>query len=90
MLIFISITPFISGALDPSNLVSNFGITFPGIGPFLMIISAILLFFVGRWQRRNKIALGVVKKKSIDWNEFKDRLKNMFEKIKLRMRSKRT
>jgi len=90
MLIFISITPFISGALDPSNLVSNFGITFPGIGPFLMIISAILLFFVGRWQRRNKIALGVVKKKSIDWNEFKDRLKNMFEKIKLRMPSKRT
>jgi len=90
MLIFISISPFISGALDSSNLVSNFGITFPGNGPFLMIISAILLFFVGRWQRRNKIALGVVKKKSIDWNEFKDRLKNMFEKIKLRMPSKRT
>jgi len=90
ILIFISITPFISGALDPSSLVSNFGITFPGIGPFLMIISAISLFFVGRWERRNNIALGIVKRRSIDWNKFRGRLKNMFEKIKQRIRSKRT
>jgi len=90
ILIFISITPFISGALDPSELLSNFGITFPGIGPFLMIISAISLFFVGRWERRNKIALGVTKIKKNGWKEFKERLKKIFEKIQQSIRSKRT
>jgi len=86
LLVFIGITPFISGALDPSSLVSNFGITFPGIGPFLMIISAILLFFVGRWERKNKIALGLVTKKSISWKKFKKRLTNTFELIQQRIR----
>lgn len=75
LLVFISISPFISGALDPSSLVSNFGITFPGIGPFVMIISAIMLFFVGRWERRNKIALGLVAKKSISLHKFSMRIR---------------
>lgn len=63
ILVFISVTPFISGALDPSSLVFNFGITFPGIGPFLMIFSAISLLFVGIWERRKRIALGLIHKK---------------------------
>ncbi len=89
MLVFISITPFISGALDPSSLISNFGITFPGIGPFLMIISAMSLFFVGRWERRNKVALGLVVKKSINWLKFRERISNKFELFRQRIRSKR-
>jgi cephalosporin-C deacetylase-like acetyl esterase len=88
-LIFISITPFLSGALDHSSLVSNFGITFPGIGPFLMIISAILLFFVGRWERKKKIALGIVRIKPNGWKKLREHLKNVFKKIKLRMRFER-
>lgn len=89
VLVFISLSPFISGALDPSSLVSNFGITFPGIGPFLMIISAILLFFVGRWERRNKIALGLVVKKSISWHKFRKRMSKNYELFRQRTRPKR-
>ncbi|NVM46015.1 MAG: prolyl oligopeptidase family serine peptidase [Candidatus Lokiarchaeota archaeon] len=89
LLVFISLTPFISGALDPSSLVSNFGITFPGIGPFLMIISAILLFFVGRWERRNKIALGLVVKKSISWHKFRKRISKKYEFFRQSTRTKR-
>ena len=87
--VFISITPFISGALDPSSLVSNFGTTFPGIGPFLMIISAISLFFVGRWERRNRITLGLVVKKSIDPHKFVERIIKKFENFWQRIRSNR-
>ncbi|NVM16845.1 MAG: prolyl oligopeptidase family serine peptidase [Candidatus Lokiarchaeota archaeon] len=79
VLVFISITPFISGALDPSSLVSNFGITFPGIGPFLMILSAISLFFVGRWERRNRIAFGLIAKKSKDWHKFVETVRKKFD-----------
>jgi hypothetical protein len=75
ILVFISFTPFISGALDPASLVSNFGITFPGIGPFLMIISAISLLFLGIWERRKKIKLGIIKKKSIKWNNLSKKIK---------------
>jgi hypothetical protein len=89
LLVFISIAPLISGALDPSNLESNFGITIPGIGPFLMIISAISLFFVGRWERRNKVALGLVVKKSISWLKFRERISNKLELFRQRIRSKR-
>ncbi|MFW9949101.1 MAG: hypothetical protein ACFFKA_03115, partial [Candidatus Thorarchaeota archaeon] len=71
ILVLISITPFLSGVLDPSTLASNFGITFPGIGPFLMIISAICLFFVGRWERRKRTALGLVEKKFLKWNKLR-------------------
>ncbi len=63
MLIFISMTPFISGALDPSDLISNFGITFPGIAPFLMIGCAITLFFIGRKEKKYKIKNRIIIKK---------------------------
>ncbi|MFX1448119.1 MAG: alpha/beta hydrolase family protein, partial [Promethearchaeota archaeon] len=76
ILTLISITPFLSGVLDPSTLASNFGITFPGIGPFLMIMSAISLFLVGRWERRKRIALGLVKKKFLKWNKFRKVLRH--------------
>ena len=89
MLVFISITPFISGALDSSSLVSNFGITFPGIGPFLMIVSAISLFLIGRWERRNKSTLGLVVKKSKDWFKFGEKLRKKLENYWQRMRSNR-
>jgi len=90
MLVFISITPFLSGVLDPNSLTSNFGLVFPGIGPILMIVCAILLFLIGRRERKTKISLGLVKKKSKDRNEFREHLKNIFDKIKRKMRSKRT
>lgn len=89
LLVFISITPLISGALDPSSLESNFGITIPGIGPFLMIISAISLFFIGRRERRNKVALGLVVKKSISLHTFRERLRSKFKVIRQRIRSKK-
>jgi cephalosporin-C deacetylase-like acetyl esterase len=76
---FISATPFISGALDPSSLVSNFGITFPGIGPFLMIISAISLFILGRWEHRKKISLGVWKKKKLSLNKLKEKIRSIIK-----------
>ncbi|MHA1319941.1 MAG: alpha/beta hydrolase family protein [Promethearchaeota archaeon] len=90
MLSFISATPFLSGVLDPNSLTSNFGLIFPGIGPILMIVCAILLFLIGRRERKTKISLGLVKKKSKDRNEFREHLKNIFDKIKRKMRSKRT
>ena len=90
MLGFISVTPFISGVLDPTSLTSNFGLIFPGIGPILMIVCSILLFLLGRRERKTKISLGVVKKKSNDRNEFREYLKNKFKKIKQIIRSKRT
>ena len=89
MLVFISITPFLSGALDPNSLTSNFGLTFVGYGPIFMIVCSILLFFVGRRARKNKISLGLIKKKSNHRNRFRESLKNKFEKTKQRIRSKR-
>jgi len=89
MLGFISVMPFLSGAVDPNSLLSNFGLIIPGIGPFLMIICAILLFLIGRRERKTKISLGLVKKKSNDRNEFRETLKNTYEKIKQRIQSKR-
>ncbi|MHA1241135.1 MAG: alpha/beta hydrolase family protein [Promethearchaeota archaeon] len=86
---FISVTPFLSGVLDPNSLTSNFGLIFPGIGPILMIVCSIVLFLIGRRERKTKISLGLVKKKSNDRNEFRERLKNSFEKIKQIIRSKR-
>jgi cephalosporin-C deacetylase-like acetyl esterase len=62
-LIFICVMPILSGILDPSKLISNFGLIYPGIGPFLMIISSISLFFVGNWERKIKIRLGLKKAK---------------------------
>jgi hypothetical protein len=88
MLIFISITPFISGALDPSSLASNFGITFPGIGPFLMIISAISLFFVGKWEKLNRIAFGLVVNKSRKGQKSLKRIRGKVEKYWQRLRPK--
>ena len=70
-LILICVMSILSGVLDPSKLISNFGLIYPGIGPFLMIISAISLFFVGNWERKNKIRLGLINKKSKKWNKFK-------------------
>ena len=90
MLGFISVTPFISGALDPNSLISNFGLIFPGIGPIMMIVCSILLFLIGRRERKTKISLGLVKKKSNDRNRFRESLKNKFEKTKQRIRSKKT
>ena len=90
MLGFISVMPFLSGVLDPNSLTSNFGLVFPGIGPILMIVCAILLFLIGRRERKTKISLGLVKKKSNDRNEFREYLKNKFKKIKQIIRSKRT
>jgi len=90
MLVFISIMPFLSGVLDPNSLTSNFGLIIPGIGPILMIVCSILLFLIGRRERKTKISLGLVKKKSNDRKEFRESLKNMFEKIKQKIRSKRT
>jgi hypothetical protein len=82
--------PFLSGVLDPDSLTSNFGLVFPGIGPILMIVCSILLFLIGQRERNTKISLGLVKKKSINRNEFRENLKNSLEKIKLRIRSKKT
>jgi hypothetical protein len=62
MLGFISVTPFLSGVFDPTSLTSNFGLIFPGIGPILMIVCSILLFLVGRRERKTKISLGLVRK----------------------------
>jgi len=62
MLGFISATPFLSGVLDPTSLTSNFGLIFPGIGPMLMIVCSIILFLIGRRERKIKISLGLVKK----------------------------
>jgi len=90
MLGFISVTPFLSGVLDPNSLTSNFGLIFPGIGPIIMIVCSILLFFIGQRERKTKISLGLVKKKSNDWYKFKESLKNSFEKFKQRIRSRRT
>jgi len=72
MLVFISITPFISGALDPSSLVSNFGITFPGIGPILMISIAVLLIFLGRWENKYIKQHGIrTPKIRVNWSKLK-------------------
>ena len=75
---FISVTPFLSGVLDPNSLTSNFGLIFPGIGPILMIVCSIVLFLIGRRERRTKISLGLVKKK------------NLIENFKKRIQFKRT
>ncbi|MBY8980941.1 MAG: hypothetical protein KGD72_11170, partial [Candidatus Lokiarchaeota archaeon] len=71
-------------------LTSNFGLIFPGIGPIMMIVCSILLFLIGRRERKTKISLGLVKKKSNDRNRFRESLKNKFEKTKQRIRSKKT
>ena len=84
---FISVTPLISGALDPNSLTSNFGLTFPGIGPILMIVCSLLLFLVGRKERKTKISLGLVKKKLNNRNDFREFLKGTYEKVKQRIRS---
>jgi len=90
MLGFISTIPFLSGVLDPNSLTSNFGLIFPGIGPILMIVCSILLFLIGQRERKTKISFGLVKKKSNDRNNFREGLKNTFESIKQKIRSKRT
>lgn len=81
-LIFICIMPILSGVLDPSKLISNFGLIYPGVGPFLMIISAILLFFVGNWERKNKIRIGL-KKRHERWESLKLRFQKLVIKFKV-------
>jgi len=80
-LIFICIMPILSGVLDPSKLLSNFGLIYPGVGPFLMIISAIFLFFVGNWERKNKIRIGL-KKRNERWESLKLRFQKLFIKLR--------
>ncbi|MHA1466615.1 MAG: hypothetical protein ACTSP6_00875, partial [Promethearchaeota archaeon] len=82
---FISVTPFLSGVLDPNSLTSNFGLIFPGIGPILMIICSILLFLIGRRERINKIRIGLRKR-----NEPWELLKLRFQKLFIKLRFKRT
>jgi cephalosporin-C deacetylase-like acetyl esterase len=81
ILIFISVTPYISGAFNPTSLASNFGRPYPGIGPILMIICAISLFFVGRWERRNKTRLGIDLKKSQSWNLVRKKIGRAFKPL---------
>ena len=80
MLGFISVTPFLSGVLDPNSLTSNFGLIFPGIGPILMIVCSILLFFIGRRERKTKISLGLVKKNYLRSVSFKTYFR-VFKKV---------
>jgi cephalosporin-C deacetylase-like acetyl esterase len=63
VLIFTSLMPFFSGATDPEKLISNFGITFPGMGPFFMIISAVLIILIGKWESNLYLKLGLRKTK---------------------------
>ena len=75
ILVLICIIPLVSGALDPKTLVSNFGITIPGAGPILMIISGVLTIIIGRWESELYTRAGVqsAKKKS----SLKDHLKRI-------------
>ncbi|MBA7513188.1 hypothetical protein ES705_05198 [subsurface metagenome] len=82
-LIFICVMPILSGVLDPSKLISNFGSIYPGVGPFLMIISAISLFFVGNWERKNKIRKGL-KKRHERWESLKLRFQKLFVKLRFK------
>jgi len=82
MLGFIGVMPFLSGVLDPTSLTSNFGLIFPGIGPILMIVCAILLFFIGRSERKTKISLGLVKKNYLRSVYFKTYFR-VFKKVKI-------
>ena len=81
MLVFISVTPFLSGVLDPNSLTSNFGLVFPGIGPILMIICSILLFLIGRRERKYKVKNRIISKKPNMWSKFNKRLKGKEKKI---------
>ncbi len=63
LLILISLMPSFSGTTDPETLISNFGITFPGMGPFIMLISAFLIIIIGKWESNLYLKLGVKKNK---------------------------
>ena len=76
ILVLISLMPLISGALDPKTLVSNFGITVPGAGPIFMIISAILMIMIGRWELELYTKAGVQRVKK------KPSLKDLLRRIK--------
>ena len=82
ILTVIIITPFISGAFNPNSLASNFGVPLPGIGPILMIICAISLFFIGRWEFRNKKSLGLVKKKIFKRLDLKEKFRKKLKAMK--------
>ncbi len=81
-LVFTSITPFISGVLDPNSLTSNFGLVFPGIAPILMIGCAIALFFIGRKERKYKIKNRIIMKKPNIWVRFYRLIKRKEKKYK--------
>ncbi|MBY9020452.1 MAG: alpha/beta fold hydrolase [Candidatus Lokiarchaeota archaeon] len=82
LLVFISVIPFLSGVLDPNNLLSNFGLVFPGIGPILMIVCSILMFLIGQRERKYKIKNRMIQKKPNLRIRFNNRIKGIEKKIK--------
>ncbi len=58
---------YISSAIVPGNVWSNYGTAYAGLGPIMMLLSSLALFFIGFWKRKYQTKLGIRKAKTKYW-----------------------
>jgi dienelactone hydrolase len=57
----------LTGLIVPGNAWSNFGIGYAGIGPAIMLLSSLAVFFIGIWKRKYQTKLGIRTTKRKHW-----------------------
>jgi pimeloyl-ACP methyl ester carboxylesterase len=66
-LFVILVIGILTAAIVPGNVWSNYGSGYTGIGPILMLLSALSLFLIGFWKRKYQTKLGIRQAKRKHW-----------------------